>query len=119
PAPLNPWMAKYIFPGAYTPTLAEQTKAIEKAGLWVTDVEILRVHYADTLKAWRRRFQQNIDTARALYDDRFCRMWDFYLAGCEAAFRRGELMVFQIQLAKAVDTLPLTRDYMADYDIQT
>ena len=119
PAPLNPWMAKYIFPGAYTPTLAEQTKAIEKAGLWVTDVEILRVHYADTLKDWRRRFQQNIDTARALYDDRFCRMWDFYLAGCEAAFRRGELMVFQIQLAKAVDTLPLTRDYMADYDIQT
>ena len=119
PAPLNPWMAKYIFPGAYTPTLAEQTKAIEKAGLWVTDVEILRVHYADTLKAWRRRFQQNIDTARALYDDRFCRMWDFYLAGCEAAFRRGELMVFQIQLAKAVDTLPLTRDYMADYNIQT
>ena len=119
PAPLNPWMAKYIFPGAYTPTLAEQTKAIEKAGLLVTDVEILRVHYADTLKAWRRRFQQNIDTARALYDDRFCRMWDFYLAGCEAAFRRGELMVFQIQLAKAVDTLPLTRDYMADYDIQT
>ena len=119
PAPLSPWMAKYIFPGAYTPPLAEQTKAIEKAGLWVTDVEILRVHYADTLKAWRRRFQQNIDTARALYDDRFCRMWDFYLAGCEAAFRRGELMVFQIQLAKAVDTLPLTRDYMADYDIQT
>ena len=119
PAPLNPWMAKYIFPGAYTPTLAEQTKAIEKAGLWVTDVEILRVHYADTLKAWRRRFQQNIDTARALYNDRFCRMWDFYLAGCEAAFRRGELMVFQIQLAKAVDTLPLTRDYMANYDIQT
>ena len=112
PAPLNPWMDKYIFPGAYTPTLAEQTRAIEKAGLLITDVEILRIHYADTLKAWRRRFHASIDAITDMYDDKFCRMWDFYLAGCEAAFRRGELMVFQIQLTKSVDTVPITRDYI-------
>ena len=115
PTPLNPWMDKYIFPGAYTPSLAEQTRAIEKAGLLITDVEILRIHYADTLKAWRRRFHASIDAITDMYDDEFCRMWDFYLAGCEAAFRRGELMVFQIQLTKSVDTVPITRDYISEF----
>ena len=115
PGPLNPWIDRYIFPGAYTPTLAEQTRAIEQAGLLVTDIEILRTHYADTLCAWRRRFHANIDRVKDMYDDRFCRMWDFYLAGCEAAFRRGELMVFQIQLTKSVDTVPITRDYIDDF----
>ena len=81
----------------------------------VTDIEILRTHYADTLCAWRRRFHASIDRVKDMYDDRFCRMWDFYLAGCEAAFRRGELMVFQIQLTKSVDTVPITRDYIDEF----
>ena len=110
-------MAKYIFPGAYTPTLAEQTKAIEKAGLWVTDVEILRVHYADTLKAGAAASKTS--TPRAPFTTTVLPDVGFYLAGCEAAFRRGELMVCQIQVAKAVDTLPRSRGYMSDYDIQT
>ncbi len=113
PGATNPWMAKYIFPGGYTPSLSELLPAIERAGLIVTDIEILRLHYAETLRAWRERFLARRDEAKTLYDERFCRMWEFYLAGCEAAFRHGGLMVFQIQLAKRHDAVPLTRDYIA------
>jgi cyclopropane-fatty-acyl-phospholipid synthase len=108
----NPWIAKYIFPGGYVPALSEVLPAIERAGLCVTDIEILRQHYAETLRAWRERFLARRDEARAIYDERF-RMWEFYLAACECAFRHCGLMVFQIQLAKCQDAVPLTRDYIA------
>ena len=113
PCTTNPWIAKYIFPGGYTPALSEVLPAIERAGLIVTDVEILRLHYAETLLAWRERFLARREQVKALYNERFCRMWEFYLAACEAGFRRGGLMVFQIQLAKRLDVVPLTRDYIA------
>ena len=108
----QPWIAKYIFPGGYTPALSEVLPAIERAGLWVTDIEILRLHYAETLKAWRANLAARRDEIAALHDERFCRMWEFYLAISEAGFRHRGCMVFQIQLAKRVDTVPLTRDYM-------
>ena len=114
PATTNPWIAKYIFPGGYIPALSEVLKAVERVGLLVTDIEILRLHYAETLHAWRERFREHWDEAAAIYDERFCRMWDFYLAGSEAAFRTGDMMVFQMQLAKDRNALPLTRDYMLD-----
>jgi cyclopropane-fatty-acyl-phospholipid synthase len=109
----NPWIEKYIFPGGYIPSVPEVLASIEKFGLFVTDIEILRLHYADTLKAWRERFNARRDEARALYDERFCRMWDFYLAGSEASFRIAGNMVFQIQIAKRQDVVPRTRDYIA------
>jgi len=112
PGVTNPWIAKYIFPGGYTPALSEVLPAIERSGLIVTDIEILRLHYAHTLAEWRRRFLANRERAARLHDERFCRMWEFYLAGAEMAFRNQSQMVFQIQLAKRVDALPLTRDYM-------
>ncbi|MCW3837312.1 class I SAM-dependent methyltransferase [Sphingomonas canadensis] len=108
----DPWISKYIFPGGYIPALSEVTAAVERSGLWVTDVEILRLHYADTLLHWYDRFQQNRDRVRRLYDERFCRMWEFYLAACEMSFRQGDLMVFQLQLARERDAAPRTRDYM-------
>lgn len=114
PGGTNPWLEKYIFPGSYCPALSETLAAVEQAGLWVTDVEILRLHYAETLRHWLDRFQANRDKARAIYDERFCRMWEFYLAGCEMAFRSGPMMVFQIQLARRHDAVPLTRQYIAD-----
>jgi cyclopropane-fatty-acyl-phospholipid synthase len=114
PGSTNAWIDKYIFPGGYCPALSEILPAIEKAGLCLTDVEVLRLHYAETLKAWRRRFNANRARIAALYDERFCRMWEFYLAGCEASFRYGGLVNFQIQLSKRVDTVPLTRDYIVD-----
>ncbi len=110
---MNPWFAKYIFPGSYVPSLAEVLPAIERAGLIVTDVEILRLHYADTLSAWRSRFLAHREEAAAVLDERFCRMWEFYLAAAEAGFRYGGLMVFQIQLAKTVDAVPRLRGYMS------
>ncbi|HZW16267.1 MAG TPA: cyclopropane-fatty-acyl-phospholipid synthase family protein [Brevundimonas sp.] len=109
----QPWIGKYIFPGGYTPALSEILPAIERAGLWVTDIEILRLHYAETLKAWRERFEANRAEIAALYDERFCRMWEFYLCLSEVAFRHRGCMVFQIQLAKRVDAVPLTRDYIS------
>jgi len=112
PGTTNPWLRKYIFPGGYTPALSEVMRAIEDVGLWVTDVEILRLHYAKTLREWNRRFQDNRDRIRQLYDERFCRMWEFYLQGCEVAFKNLGQMVFQIQLAKRQDAAPLTREYM-------
>jgi cyclopropane-fatty-acyl-phospholipid synthase len=106
------WTRKYIFPGGYIPALSEVLPAIERAGLWVTDIEILRLHYAETLRAWRTAFLSKLELIRATYDERFCRMWEFYLAGSEMAFRYDGLMVFQLQLAKRVETVPFTRDYM-------
>ena len=116
PGAANPWLNKYIFPGGYCPALSEILPAVEQAGLYVTDVEVLRLHYAETLKAWRRRFNMNRGRISALYDERFCRMWEFYLAGCEAGFRSGKLVNYQIQLSKRLDTVPLTRDYIADWE---
>ena len=115
PGGTNTWLRKYIFPGGYTPALSEVLAAIEKAGLWVTDIEVLRLHYAETLRQWRERFLENRERIKQLsgYDDRFCRMWEFYLAGCEVAFRYMNQMVFQIQIARRQDAVPLTRDYMA------
>jgi cyclopropane-fatty-acyl-phospholipid synthase len=112
PGSTNPWLAKYIFPGGYSPALSEVIPHIEKAGLWITDIEILRLHYAKTLRHWRRRFAANRDTIATLYDERFCRMFEFYLAGAELAFRRQDHMNFQIQMSPARDAVPLTRDYM-------
>jgi cyclopropane-fatty-acyl-phospholipid synthase len=114
PGATNPWLAKYIFPGGYSPALSEVLPAVEKSGLWVTDIEILRLHYAETLKHWRARFAGNRDAIASLYDERFCRMFEFYLAGSELAFRRMGHMNWQLQLARRVDALPLTRDYMVE-----
>lgn len=108
----NPWLRKHIFPGGYCPALSEVLAGVERTDLWVTDVEILRLHYAETLRHWFDRFEANRETARALYGERFCRMWEFYLAACEAAFREGRMIVFQIQLARARDAVPLSRGYM-------
>ena len=112
PTVTNPFIAKYIFPGGYIPALSETTAAIERSGLIISDVEILRLHYAQTLRAWRERFLANWDKAISIRDERFCRMWEFYLAGSEAAFRYQNLVVFQLQLAKRANALPVTRDYM-------
>ncbi|MDY6955597.1 MAG: cyclopropane-fatty-acyl-phospholipid synthase family protein [Pseudomonadota bacterium] len=112
PGDTNAWTRKYIFPGGYCPALSEVVAAVERSGLWLTDVEILRLHYAETLRRWFDRFQAQRERARALYDERFCRMWEFYLAGAEMGFRHGRLMVFQIQLAHQRDAVPLTRDYL-------
>ena len=116
PGSTNPWLRKYIFPGGYTPALSEVLRAVEDVGLWVTDIEILRLHYASTLREWRRRFQANRAKIEALYDARFGRMWEYYLAGCEVAFRYMGQMVFQMQLAKRQDAVPLTRDYITDFE---
>jgi cyclopropane-fatty-acyl-phospholipid synthase len=108
----DPWINKYIFPGGYIPALSTIMPAIERAGLYVTDIEILRLHYAETLSAWRARFLSHRAEAAALYDERFCRMWEYYLAASECAFRYTGEVVFQIQIARKVDTVPITRDYM-------
>jgi cyclopropane-fatty-acyl-phospholipid synthase len=116
PGHTNPFIAKYIFPGGYTPALSEILPAIERAGLMVTDVETLRLHYAETLKEWRAQFTAHWKDAAQLYDERFCRMWEFYLAGAEMGFRHQGLVVFQLQLAKRVDALPLTRNYIDAFE---
>jgi cyclopropane-fatty-acyl-phospholipid synthase len=112
PGITNPWIAKYIFPGGYIPALSEVLPSIERAGLLVTDIEILRLHYAETLKAWRERFIARRDDAELLYDKRFARMWEFYLAASETAFRQQAMMVFQIQVTKRQDVVPVTRGYI-------
>jgi cyclopropane-fatty-acyl-phospholipid synthase len=109
----NPWIAKYIFPGGYIPALSEVLPAVERAGLLVTDIEILRLHYAETLKAWRERFLAHREQVERLYDQRFTRMWEFYLAASEMAFREQAMMVFQLQLTKRQGIVPMTRDYVA------
>lgn len=113
PGTTGPWIRKYIFPGGYSPALSETFAAIERQKLWTTDIEILRLHYADTLKEWERRFQANRAGVLVMFDEKFCRMWEFYLAASEFAFRWGGHMVFQIQLAKRPDGAPLTRDYIS------
>jgi cyclopropane-fatty-acyl-phospholipid synthase len=109
----NPWIAKYIFPGGYIPALSEVLPSIERAGLLITDIEILRLHYAETLRAWRERFLAHREEAERIYNQRFVRMWEFYLAASEMAFREQAMMVMQIQLAKRQDVVPITRDYIA------
>ena len=116
PGPVNPWILRYIFPGGYLPTLSELTPAIEEQHLLVTDIEVLKRHYAKTLQAWRTRFVSNWDRAREMYDERFCRMWEFYLASCEAGFLNNIVTVFQIQLAKDPDAVPETRDYIHEFE---
>ncbi len=114
PVPTNAWVVKNIFPGGYVPSLSEIVPAIERAGLMISDIEILRVHYAETLRHWRERFLARRDEAKAIMDERFCRMWEFYLAISEASFRLGVTVIFQIQLVKRVGALPLTRDYIGE-----
>jgi len=112
PGTTNPWIAKYIFPGGYIPALSEVLPSIERAGLLVDDIEILRLHYAETLKAWRDRFMAHRDEVQRIYDPRFVRMWEFYLASSEMAFREQAMMVFQLQLSKRQGIVPITRDYI-------
>jgi cyclopropane-fatty-acyl-phospholipid synthase len=109
----NPFIAKYIFPGGYIPALSEVLRAVEHAGLRVTDIEMLRLHYAETLKAWRERFLAHREEVERLYDQRFVRMWEFYLAASEMSFRHSGLMVFQLQITKREGVVPITRDYIA------
>jgi cyclopropane-fatty-acyl-phospholipid synthase len=118
PGATNPWLRKYIFPGGYSPALSEVMPAVEAAGLFVTDIEILRLHYARTLASWRARFNANRAAIAQLYDERFCRMWEFYLVGSEIAFRRQGHMVWQMQMAREVDTVPLTRDYVYERAVE-
>ena len=113
PSSTNSWFARYIFPGGYSPALSEVLPHVEQTGLVVTDIEILRLHYAETLRHWRRRFAANHDAIATLYDERFCRMFEFYLCGSELAFRRQAHMVFQMQLTREQTAVPLTRDYIA------
>ena len=112
PGITNPWISKYIFPGGYIPALSEVLPHIEKAGLLVTDIEILRLHYAETLKAWRQRFLAHRADVERIYDERFERMWEFYLASSEMSFREQNMMVFQIQITKRQGVVPMTRDYI-------
>ena len=106
------WLRKYIFPGGYAPALSEVLPVVEKLDLWVTDIEILRLHYAETLKKWRENFNLHRAEIAKIYDERFCRMWEFYLSGAEMDFRYLYTMVFQMQITKSIDAVPLTRDYM-------
>ncbi len=116
PSVASPWIRKYIFPGAYSPALSETFAATERQHLWVSDVEVLRVHYADTLVEWNKRFQKNRERIAEIYDERFCRMWEFYLLSAETMFRTGAQMVFQMQLSRIREATGLTRDYMFEAD---
>lgn len=110
----NPWIERYIFPGGHIPSMSEFTPAIERAGLVICDIEVLRLHYAQTLRLWRERFMARRAEAAALYDERFCRMWEFYLSMSETAFRYQDIAIFQVQLARRQDAVPLTRSYIAE-----
>jgi cyclopropane-fatty-acyl-phospholipid synthase len=112
PQATNPWLARYIFPGGYSPALSEVLPAVERSGLIATDIEVLRLHYAETLRHWRRRFAARRTDAAALFDERFCRMFELYLAGSELAFRRMDHMVWQLQVSRELNTVPRTRDYI-------
>ena len=108
----HPWITKYIFPGGYTPSLSEVVDPIEKSGLIINDLEILQMHYAHTLRHWKERFLSKKDKVLELFDEKFLRMWEFYLAGCEMAFKWSDQVVFQIQLTKNLSAVPITRDYI-------
>lgn len=110
----NPWIERYIFPGGHIPSMSEFTPAIERSGLVICDIEVLRLHYAQTLRLWRERFMAHRKQAAALYDERFCRMWEFYLSMSESAFRYQDIAIFQIQLARRQEAVPLTRNYVAE-----
>jgi len=112
PSTNDPWIEKYIFPGGYIPALSETVSKIEKSGLSMTDIQILKFHYAETLKRWRYNFYDNIDKVKEIYDEKFCRMWDFYLSSSQASFEESTLVVFQLQLSKNKKTVPDKRDYM-------
>ena len=118
PGATSPWIDKYIFPGGYVPALSEMSTAIEKEVLYLTDIEIWRLHYAETLRAWYDRFVANEDKARTLYDDRFCRMWRYYLIAAEMTFRHGRQAVFQVQLSHRQEAVPLTRNYLYPADTE-
>ena len=114
PGTASPWLRKYIFPGAYSPALSEVFPAVEQASLWVTDLEFLRLHYAYTLNHWWQRFEANRPKIAAMYDERFCRMWEFYLVSAEMMFRTGSQLVFHMQLARQRDAAPIVRDYVTN-----
>jgi cyclopropane-fatty-acyl-phospholipid synthase len=114
PGTASSWLRKYIFPGAYSPALSEVFPAVETNSLWVTDLEFLRVHYATTLRHWQDRFEANRAAIAQMYDERFCRMWEFYLISAEMMFRTGSQEVFQMQLARKRDAAPIVRDYVTD-----
>jgi cyclopropane-fatty-acyl-phospholipid synthase len=116
PGSINPFIRKYIFPGADLPALSEIFPMVERARFITTDVEVLRLHYAETLRHWRKRFMARRDEVVRLYDERFCRMWEFYLVICEIGFRYRGMVVFQLQLTKHLDAVPITRDYMLDWE---
>jgi cyclopropane-fatty-acyl-phospholipid synthase len=116
PGQTGAWVRKYIFPGGYSPALSETLQAVERAGLWVTDIEILRLHYAKTLRMWEERFQAERGKIVDMMDERFCRMWEFYLIASELSFSHGKHMNFQMQLSKLVDAVPLTRNYMFEVE---
>lgn len=118
PGITSPFIRRYIFPGGYIPALSEVLPSVERQGLWTTDLEILRLHYAETLACWRRNFLARRDEAKAMYDERFCRMWEYYLVASDLFFRRLDGMVFQLQLARDRHTLPLTRDWMFEAEAQ-
>ncbi|WP_313331877.1 cyclopropane-fatty-acyl-phospholipid synthase family protein [Comamonas sp.] len=109
----NPWIERYIFPGGHIPSMSEFMPALERSGLVVTDIEVLRLHYALTLRQWRERFMAKRAQAMALYDERFCRMWEFYLSMSETAFRYQDIVIFQVQIARKQEAVPLTRDYIS------
>ena len=118
PGSTNPWVDRYIFPGGYAPALSEIMQEVEKTGLWTTDIEVWRLHYAETLRHWHDRFAANRDRATALYDARFFRMWAFYLVASEMAFRHNSQCVFQVQLSRDRHAVPLTRDYIYPVNMQ-
>ena len=118
PGVTDPWIRKYIFPGGYLPALSEIMPAVEKSGLWTTDIEVLRMHYVETLRLWRERFLANRGKAVRLYDERFCRLWEYYLTISEITFRHLATTVFQIQLSKAQDAVPLTRNYISELEAE-
>ncbi|MHB0951404.1 MAG: class I SAM-dependent methyltransferase [Allorhizobium sp.] len=114
PGMTSPWLRKYIFPGGYSPALSEVVAVTERNSLWVTDIEVLRIHYATTLAHWGRRFEANRDKVIAMYDERFARMWEFYLTSAEMMFQAGSQMVFHLQLSRKRDAAPIVRDYVTD-----
>ena len=114
PGTASPWMRKYIFPGAYSPALSEVFEFVEQSSLWVTDLEFLRLHYAKTLNHWVQRFEANRDKIEDMYDEKFARMWEFYLISAEMMFRTGSQLVFHMQLARKRDAAPIVRDYITD-----